>query len=42
MALNLILDTYNNVLIFSPNNGIIVGNFLQNTEANSRFQEKKS
>lgn len=48
IALNIILDAYNKVLI-SPNNSMIVGNFLQNTnnnsflqlQNNSRFQEKK-
>lgn len=48
IALNIILDAYNKVLI-SPNNSMIVGNFLQNTNNNSflqlrnnsRFQEKK-
>ena len=48
IALNIILDTCNKVLI-SPNNSMIVGNFLQNTnnnsflqlQNNSRLQEKK-
>ena len=34
IALNVILDTYNKVLV-SPNNSMIVGNFLQNTNNNS-------
>lgn len=48
IALNIILDTCNKVLV-SPNNSMIVGNFLQNTnnnsflqlQNNSRLQEKK-
>ena len=37
IALNVILDTYNKVLV-SPNNSMIVGNFLQNTNNNSFLQ----
>lgn len=48
IALNVILDTYNKVLV-SPSNSMIMENFLQNTnnntflqvQNNSRFQEKK-
>lgn len=37
IALNTLLDTYNKVLIFSPNNSMIVGNFMQNTDDNRFF-----